>query len=603
MLRRTCSWIVALVAVAACQMTTSTPSEKTRTDAAMSPIKFAVDVPEPPPQLTVLPLTRQEAPTQLVQDMLPDRSIIPLVESTLYREHGLTAAPSLRGIVQGDDLRAWIDNATGDAEVYAPLSELKPLEVNQLQGIPDLTQSYIAKYNVIPAGDGTSFVVTKRNLLSGMTVERDGDGPTRTTIPQADYLAYVPVLRTVDGFFVEGPGSRLLFAFGRENQLQGMARSWKGAVSAQRRTIGTQLTSATLRSEIERGLGAKLPDGARAEVYEVRVVYYDGNRNFLQPLFRYDARVWTQNTSDDKPAFIHGYIAYGALVEPAPVDGRPELFVPPRQMTGRAAAFPAGARRVGVAGGALTGESPPATAMSPDDTGEVVAAPSYRVRGYVARQIDFAFGNSADALWNALSSTSAAGSLLGETKSELTPASFDAASGDGINTVQLALVEAHGTPGRIFTRGTGTDPVDIATLNRFGQAAGGRLNDWIIHSCEVVASDEDAPGTWDDAWWHVFGGVRNVVGYRTRMLYTDGATQVYGGSLGKPAPIVTSWLDNVVSLNGYRNRPSDFGSDGKVHPLGRPSAVSMCGRDRDNLFTSFSPATASCLTTWWVSDR
>jgi hypothetical protein len=112
----------------------------------------------------------------------------------------------------------------------------------------------------------------------------------------------------------------------------------------------------------------------------------------------------------------------------------------------------------------------------------------------------------------------------------------------------------------------------------------------ILHSCEVVPSPEDT-ATWPDPWWTIFGGVRNVVGYRTIMYIDDGAGGPYGTSLGNLAPVVGSWLGDVISLNAYAGHPTHPAHGGVVRPMGRPSSISMCGHDNDSVGEHLPAAT------------
>jgi hypothetical protein len=129
----------------------------------------------------------------------------------------------------------------------------------------------------------------------------------------------------------------------------------------------------------------------------------------------------------------------------------------------------------------------------------------------------------------------------------------------------------------------------------------------VIHSCEVVPSPDDLPdgctaASWTTPWWNLFGGVRNVVGYRTIMYINDGAGGPYGTSLGNLAPVVSSWLSDVMSLNAYAGNPKDTAHCGISRPMGRPSTISMCGHDGDSVLSTSSLGRANCLTVWWIPD-
>ena len=82
----------------------------------------------------------------------------------------------------------------------------------------------------------------------------------------------------------------------------------------------------------------------------------------------------------------------------------------------------------------------------------------------------------------------------------------------------------------------------------------------------------------------------------------DGAGSAYGLSLGLLAPVVSSWLQDVMSLNAYSGHPTQPAHGGIVRPMGRASAVSMSGHENDSvLAVSWFPR-ATNLTIYWFPD-
>ena len=135
----------------------------------------------------------------------------------------------------------------------------------------------------------------------------------------------------------------------------------------------------------------------------------------------------------------------------------------------------------------------------------------------------------------------------------------------------------------------------------YGPSANGSLADWVLHSCEMVPSPEDTAG-WVGPWFTIFGGMRNVVGYRTIMYINDGAGGPYGASLGSLAPVVSSWFNDVMSLNDYSGHPTSAAHGGIVRPMGRPSAVSMSGHENDSVLAVSWLPRATSLTIYWIPD-
>jgi hypothetical protein len=170
--------------------------------------------------------------------------------------------------------------------------------------------------------------------------------------------------------------------------------------------------------------------------------------------------------------------------------------------------------------------------------------------------------------------------------------------------MNLALIEVHGDWWRYSTLQNCCDLVNIngdIPSPGYGPSANGSLADWIIHSCEVVPAPDDT-ANWPDPWWNIFGGVRNVVGYRTIMYINDGAAGPYATSLGNLAPVVSSWLGDVISLNAYAGTPKTAAHGGVVRPMGRPSTISACGHDGESVLSVSTLPRANCLTVWWFPD-
>jgi hypothetical protein len=131
----------------------------------------------------------------------------------------------------------------------------------------------------------------------------------------------------------------------------------------------------------------------------------------------------------------------------------------------------------------------------------------------------------------------------------------------------------------------------------YGAAAGGNLDYWIIHSCEVVPAPSDT-ANWYGVWWNIFGGLHSVMGYRTIMYIADGTMAPYGLQLRLGAPAVAAWLSTVISAGAYAGGPTDT-MHGVVKHLGRPSTISMSSRVNDSAYDTSALGRAGSLTTFW----
>ena len=548
-------------------------------------LKFSAVAPTPPDRLPVLRLTAMPPPTDALQRMLAEQAgsaaprLGPLAESPFFRKNKIAAPATLQGVVEGDHVKAWVDRKTGDAAIYPTLGDLKPLDEQDRSDRTDRARQDFERFRLI-GQDDTRYVIGDVQWLNGATLERDASGATRATKPGARYLAYVAAKRFVGDYPVDGPGSRALLVLGPSGRIEGLTRVWKTArtVETVKGTTGSDQLLRSIASQLRPALAY-----SDIDVNEISLAYYDGNRNFLQPVYRFTARIRHSNgdrearTADD---FVIGYVPFAKEYEPLPRLDRRDGPAP-----GNASPRP-GSRAV------QSGTGVPNSGMDPI------------VGRYVVRQDDSGWVNDANAFWNSLASAWSHSLFTNAQYYWAEPRLFTTQKNSFINTVNLALIEVHGD---WWLYSTLKNCCDLVNINGdipspgYGPSAGGRLADWVIHSCEVVPAPDDT-ATWPDPWWTIFGGVRNVVGYRTIMYISDGAGGPYGTSLANVAPVVSSWLSDVISLNAYSGKPKADAHGGISRPMGRPSSISTCGHDGDSVFSTSSLGRANCLTVWWFPD-
>ena len=524
-------------------------------------LKFAAEVPHPPAQLPVLKLAGQPAPVEVINRLLAGAGsaakLAPLGEAPFLRENQLKVPAEVLGVVEGEHVKAWTDLRTGEAAIYPTLDRLRafpPADAGALAA----RASEILESSELIARDDTRFVIDQPRLLNGATLVRDTSGVTRVEKQPASYLAYLSARRLVAGLPVDGPGSRALLAIGDGGSVEGLTRAWKTARESE--MVSSSRSAEQVRKEIARQLRRALKR-SDAVVDSIELAYYDGNRDYLQPVYRFTAHV-RQQVADGKPRtddnFVIGYVPYAQLFESLPVLGVSQ-GVAPSQPTRHPARQPR--------------EGPSPYANDP------------LVGRYVVRNDDSGWVADANAFWNSISSTWTAPLFTNSQYYWAEPRLFTGQKDSFINAMNLALIEAHGNWWLYST----LSKSEVVNVNGdipspgYGPSANGRLADWIIHSCEVVPAPDDT-ANWPDPWWRIFGGVRNVVGYRTIMYISDGAGGPYGTSLGNLAPVVSSWLGDVM------------------RPMGRPSTISMCGHDGDSVLSTSVLGRADCLTVWWFPD-
>lgn len=546
------------------------------------PIRFKAEVPKAPDGMAVLRLTAQPAPVSLVNTVLAasraPAKLAPLASSPLFRENKLQAPDDALGVVVDQHVRAWVDPKTGDAEIYPELGSLQPLAGGAAPGLGRVADLF--KSRAFLAADDTRVVVDRPQTLYGATYVRDRGAGTRAERPKAAYLSYVAARRFVGEVPVTGRGSRAQVALGAGGSVEGLIRSWKSAKTVA--TIQRPRGPGQVLLEIERQLR---PSAIAAEVTveTIDLVYYDGNEDWLQPAYRFTARLHRPGSGVGADDLVIGYVSVGELLEPLPVLGQTRGPSPTR----------AAPRRPGPP---ISKALQAASAIPDNDP---------IVGRYVVREDDTNWVADANEFWGGLTSTWWSAPLF--TNSQYywaEPRLFTTQKNWFINAMHLALIEVHGDWWLYSTLKNCCDLVDITSdipSPGYGPSAGGRLADWVIHSCEVVPAPDDT-STWADPWWNIFGGVRNVVGYRTIMYIDDDAGWPYGSSLGRLAPVVSSWLSDVISLGAYSGHPHTPAHGGVDRPMGRPSTISACGHDGDSVLSTSTLGRAGCLTVWWFPD-
>jgi Family of unknown function (DUF6345) len=544
-------------------------------------IKFTAEVPAAPASLPLLRLTPQAAPTDLITQLLSQTpgaaKLEPLGDTPFFRNNRLKVPREVIGVVEGEHVRAWVDQRTGDVAIYPTLDKLQQITPSDVERQTSRASEIFRSPGFI-AQDDTRFVVDKPNTLNGATLVRDANGNVSQEKPTASYLAFYAARRFAGNFPVDGPGSRALLELGSQGAVEGLTRVWKSAKTTQ--MVRPSATAEQVRTAITSQLR---PAIANSEVIvdRIELAYYDGNGTYLQPVYRFTAQIHQLTMPQTPPRtadnFVIGYVPFARAFEPLPVLGKSS-----------------GAQPKTAATNVLAPKSGAAPSQSKDPT----------VGRYVVRNDDPGWVNDANAFWSSLSSTWT-GSLFSNSQYYWAePRLFTNQKNSFINAMNLAVVEVHGDWWLFSTLQNCCDLVNIngdIPSPGYGPSANGSLADWVIHSCEVVPAPDDT-NTWPTPWWTVFGGVRNVVGYRTIMYISDGAGGPYGTSLGKLAPVVSSWLSDVMSLNAYAGHPTWPAHGNITRPMGRPSTISMCGHDGDSVLSTSSLGRANCLTVWWFPD-
>jgi hypothetical protein len=396
----------------------------------------------------------------------------------------------------------------------------------------------------------------------------------------AEYLAYARLQRQVDGMPVWGVGTRAMIAVDAAGAVQGFAHRYRSATAT-----GQQMEAAP-REELAKLVVAQLKRSApkskaTIKVNKVTTGYYDGGGDMLQPVYRFEATLTPPQDDDCKKraasSNVFGYVPFGTAME-----ALPELGVlkgdPPAHAPRKHKAMPA----------------------------QMVAAGDPTIGRYVVRDDSADWVNSANSFMSNLQLANAFGSPIPFTNSQYywaEPFEYVSNKDSFINSVNVALTESHGNWGLFTTEKNNADFVYLNGIPSSGYGGPGHsLGYWIIHSCEVIPTQTDESTSFD-VWWNIFQGIHAVAGYRTEMWINDGATGPFGFSIGFGAPVVSAWLNSVASDDAYDDGATYFdGNRNITEPMGRASAIAVCGHGDDTVNNLGSLGPANCLTEWWFNN-
>jgi hypothetical protein len=309
----------------------------------------------------------------------------------------------------------------------------------------------------------------------------------------------------------------------------------------------------------------------------VKLAYYDGGGRFMQPAYQFAATLASRNR-DLRAANrrVIGYVPLSEELEPLPVVGD------------RKGAAPSEPRR-----GREQGRE-----QAPVQPGDPT------VGRYVVRNDAQGWVDSANGFYANLMLANFLGSPIPFTDAQYywaEPFEFLSDKDSFVNSVNLALNEVHGNWGLFSTRDNQDDLVSLSNVPAGGY--GGALAYWILHSCEVIPTATDETTSFD-VWWNIFQGMHAAVGYRTEMWINDGVTSPFGLSMGLGAAVVSAWFQSIASNSLYgANDAIYLDANRNINePMGRASAIAVCGHGDDTANDIGSLGPASCLTEWWFNN-
>ena len=514
-----------------------------------------------------MPVLKLESPVLAGGDRMREMAQTVAPNST-FRELKKSGA---RAAYDGKRLVALIDSESGESRIFPSLEALRPG-----QGLAERARATAARIldeGALFPDDATTAVALRPATLMGSRRNRGGERSE-----PAEYLAYVRFQRRVDDVPVFGRGTRGLIAVAADDAVHGFAHRWRSAVGTDERIESRP------REEIAKSIVAQLRTSektAEVKVDKVAVGYYDGGHDFLQPVYRFHATVVSRPTKVHKvkPANRHvfGYVPLADPPEPLPKLGAKQKKRP----------------------GTAKAKAEPPQAPPPGDP---------TVGRYVVRNDTDEWVISANEFLDGLQlARGLFGGPIPITDSQYywaEPRLFTSQKNSFVNSVNIALNEVHGNWWYFTTRDNADDGVSLSSIpsSGYGAGGGGSLAYWIIHSCEVIPTQTDETTSFD-VWWNIFNGLHAVVGYRTEMWIDDDVTGPFGFYIGLGAPVVSGWLGEVAGNDSYDDGDTYHDDNRNIdEPMGRASAVAVCGHSDDTANDVASLGRPNCLTEWWFDN-
>jgi hypothetical protein len=477
----------------------------------------------------------------------------------------------LRAGFDGDRLVAYLNPTSGESRVFPLIEGLKP-GIDIAARANAVALRFAANEAFFPKDATTLDPLPASTLMGARHVKGQGRGAAR------ELLAFVRLQRRVNGYPVWGPGTRAMIAVDAAGQIRGLSHRWRKAV------VSGETVTPYSRAQLMRPILAQIErsvPNADVTVRKVTLGYFDNGGGVMQPVLRFGATIHAPRARNGKrrptDSHLFGYVWIGAGLEPLPelgvLTGAPPSYAPQRRA-----------------------QAPAQPAVAGDPT----------VGRYVVRNDSADWVNSANGFLNGLQLANFFGSPIPFTDSQYywaEPFEYVSDKDGFINSVHIALTESHGNWGVFSTRDNQDDLVFLSDIPSTGYGGpGNSLAYWTIHSCEVIPTQTDEAASFD-VWWNIFQGLHAVTGYRTEMWINDNATGPFGFAIGLGAPVVSSWLNAVASDDAYDDGDTYFdGNRNMTEPMGRASAIAVCGHGDDTVTNLGSLGPANCLTEWWFNN-
>jgi Family of unknown function (DUF6345) len=402
-------------------------------------------------------------------------------------------------LVARDDagtMRAYVDGRSGEAQVFPELtSSGAPARPSAIAAV---AKALFARTDLIPK-DATTTALGDPNPVMAAQAAKTPDGRSVTTHAPQVLFTYMQAIRYAGGLQVFGDGSQATIGIGNDGSVRALVRRWQAASVAG--SVLPTTTPAQLMHAIDAQLVRFASRDAAITVDRIVPAYYDGNRNYLQPVYEFEATIHTiGNGAADEG--LRGFVPAGKVVEPVPAIGDFPQAAPPVQAPASADGHGGAGRMVSQIAlgqyanqdGTMQGQANAYLSGFQSVTPGEYGPPINRVQWYYAQ-----------------------------------PYLMLSSANSYINSMNVGYTMPHGNWWWNSTDGRNDDPWKVSQIGTggnpgYGSASGGKMTAWIIDSCEVIPSYYDLQYTTGDGntafnnWWPVFQGLHRALGFRTEML-------------------------------------------------------------------------------------
>jgi hypothetical protein len=525
-------------------------------------ITFTATVPTPPAQVQLYRLAPTPVPTAFINEKLMISKL-----PALKLEQRTLVSRGTSGLTDIDKVRVYADPVSGDVHFVPNLLQLattgKSLALDAPTAIR-IARTALADVRFIPKDVTTLKLSDAIPVMGGSTNHgATTEGVVAPVTEPKLVMTVVPAVRYASGLRIYGRGSRVVISIANDQSITGALRRWRTASMGTR--IKPVLNATQVKADIIRQLTPFAKNGATAAVTKIELAYYDGNANYIQPVYRFEAALTSPN-KEVSSAMIAGFVPVGTALEPIPdlanepAGAKPGASTSPnesilqREIPERRMEEIPALKSTEMAGGIGT----PAVIS----VGEFVNQDWPNNGAYIDMANNFLSG------LNAGHASAPAGDPPFSRTIWWTAYSWQVNSPQSknwMNAVNVAYTVPHGDwllnttlsnygdPWYVNKIGTGGNP-------GFGAAAGGKLATWVILSCEVIPSVYDRANEIGgngngasafDAWFPVFQGLHNAIGFRTIMFYPDDALNYgFGQDAGRGGDINAAWFHEVAANDG-----------------------------------------------------